>query len=163
MQWLFQGKQMRSVLLVTGCLAVLGAGGVYLYRDPRVRDLFRPVAPERKIVSAPAVSATPAPTDAATRRPRRAIRTPQASRPAEVEPEPVTVPNQTPNATVARVLMQILAAKRLGEEIRIVVSDTTVMVTGTADTDDQRQKILQTIEKGREARRIDAAGLIVRR
>ena len=63
---------------------------------------------------------------------------------------------------MSRVLLQILAAKKLADGISLMVTDNSVVVAGTVDSDQKRKQILEIIEKGRETRRIDAINLVVR-
>ena len=74
---------------------------------------------------------------------------------------PPSQPSQTPNETVSRVLMQVLAAKGLVRGISLEVSDNSIAVFGEVDSDDKRQRIISVVEKGREGRRLDASRLIV--
>jgi hypothetical protein len=70
--------------------------------------------------------------------------------------------NQVDNRTVERVLLQILAAKNLAAGVTIGVTDEFVRVAGTVGSEESRRQNLDIIERGREARQIDAKDLMVR-
>lgn len=157
---------MRLLLCGAVIVILLGLGGYRLAQDSRVRELFDSSDAAGNVKPKPANSGTvqrpsgaetkPASASAGARR-KAAMRPPAA--PARKNPP--APQNQIDNGTVARVLLQILAAKKLDGGISLSVSDAYVSVSGTTDSEESRKKILEIIEKGREARKIDARGLIV--
>lgn len=69
--------------------------------------------------------------------------------------------NSVPNEEVAKVLLQILRAKKLADGISLGVSDTEVTLSGLAKTQEQFEQIVRTVEKGRENRTINTSRLTV--
>ena len=154
---------MRRVILMLCAGTVLLVAAAHLYRDPRVRELFRSAPSSASARNRPVrdqgvhAAQTPAPTKASA--PREAA--PRAAGPDEQhEAAPVRI-SQTPNDVIARVLLQVLAAKKLGRGISLEVSDDVIRIFGEAQSAEGREAILRLVEKGREARRIDGTGLIV--
>ncbi len=156
---------MRRALLLLSFAVILLVAVAHVYRDPRVQDLFRSVPKAGSSKRLPARTATPS----APEPPARAARAPAATTVSKngVLPEERNVAsaaaNRIPNETVGRVLLQILAAKGLSRGISLEVSDGSIKVLGEVDSNEKRQAIISLIEKGRESRRLDAAGLVVQR
>ncbi len=154
---------MRRVVILLCLTIVLLVGAAHLYRDPRVRELFR-TAPKagHGIRNS---SASPAKVRPGRLPPSRA----EGESPAalvrqehESAPEPAKPPrNMTPNETVSRVLLQVLAARDLVSGVSLEVSDRTIRVVGEVESAEKRQAILAIIEKAREMRQLDASGLII--
>ena len=147
---------MRRTLILLSCTIILLVAAAHVYRDLRVQELFRSVpragtAKKPVVPQAPARSATSA----------APASTEENSPPARGNSIPTSQPSQTPNETVSRVLMQVLAAKGLVRGISLEVSDNSIAVFGEVDSDDKRQRIISVVEKGREGRRLDASRLIV--
>ncbi len=154
---------MRRVLVLLSLTIILLVAAAHVYRDPRVQDLFRS-AP--RAASTKKTIAHPVTRPSNDRRPRpEASPAPPAtekSRPPLQDTDAVSRrANQTPNETVGRVLLQILAAKGLSRGISLEVSDESVGIFGEVDSDEKRKMILSLIDKGRESRRLDATGLTV--
>jgi hypothetical protein len=86
---------------------------------------------------------------------------PQKPATPELDPEPPDEPevvqNVVPNRDVARVLMQILAAKKLADGISISVSDEAVMIHGEVSSSAKLDEIVAVVEKGRESRKIESS------
>lgn len=161
---------MRIFLKVLPVLLLIAAGGYYLSRDPRVRDLFVPVRPVQRHPLPPA--AVPEAADASHAAPHKPAPRPDPVRPQpekKTEPAPAApgqappTGNTTENSVVARVLLQILFAKKLSSGVSLRVTDEIVEVTGEVDSPERRRAILEVIEGGREARRIEAKNLVVRK
>jgi hypothetical protein len=154
---------MRRALILLSFTIILLVLGAHVYRDPRVQEIFR-AAPRagsaRKPIARPAAQVSP-------EQPSRAKSLPAAPAVANkhVPPQELKVDsaraNRTPNETVSRVLLQILAAKGLARGIALEVSDESIKIFGEVDSDDKRQTIVTLVEKGRESRRLDATGLTV--
>lgn len=86
---------------------------------------------------------------------KRAPRSSQAVRtapPVSQVPAPDPTVNQVQNGEVARVLMQILAAKKLNDGVTLAVSDLEVEVLGEVSSEETLLQILEILDKGREAR-----------
>lgn len=69
--------------------------------------------------------------------------------------------NSVPNEEVAKVLMQILRAKKLADGISLGVSDTQVTISGSVKNREQFDQIVRTVDKGRENREINTSRLSV--
>ncbi len=155
---------MRRALILLSFAVILLVAVAHVYRDPRIQDLFRSVpraGSARKLPVRPATPSVP-------QSPARAIpaRAPAAAEKNGGPPEErgvPAIPNQIPNETVSRVLLQILGAKGLSRGVSLEVSDESIRVLGEVDSNDKRQAIISLIEKGRESRKLDAAGLTVQR
>lgn len=153
-------------LAVISVLLLLVAGAAYwAYQDPKVRSLFstsseKPEDPLDFLEDLPEIQPTqePLPSDRATT--RRQAPEPPAQQESQAA-QPVAPQNQVPNDEVARVLVQILTAKGLASGVNLAVTDEAVVLTGEVASQDRRQAIIDTVEKGREAREIDASGLTV--
>jgi hypothetical protein len=156
---------MRRALLLLSFAVILLVAVAHVYRDPRVRDLFRSVPKAGSSKGLPARTAThsaPEPPAPAARAPA-ATTVSKKGAPPEERNVVSAAANRIPNETVGRVLLQILAAKGLSRGISLEVSDGSIKVLGEVDSNDKRQAIISLIEKGRESRRLDAAGLVVQR
>jgi hypothetical protein len=154
---------MRRILILLSCTIILLVAAAHVYRDPRVRELFRsvPGAGTAKKWVVPQV--LPKPSEAQARSAASAARASpeEHAPPARGNGIPRSQPNRTPNETVSRVLMQVLAAKGLARGISLEVSDGSIAIFGEVDSDDKRERIISLVEKGREGRHLDAGRLIV--
>jgi len=155
---------MRRALILLSFAVILLVAVAHVYRDPRIQDLFRSVPRAGSARKLPVRTATPS----VPQSPARAIpaRAPEAAAKNGAPPEErgaPAIPNQIPNETVSRVLLQILGAKGLSRGVSLEVSDESIRVLGEVDSNDKRQAIISLIEKGRESRKLDAAGLTVQR
>lgn len=159
---------MRSIVCAAGLAAILLWAAYALWRDPRLQDLLRAPAPAERRAAAAGSAAT--------------SKKPVAKRAADEAPEPEgpgspapaaqgkdiadeyeRLPaNTTPNEQLSRVLLQILAARKLTQGISISVSDRILGVGGTVDSEQKKKDILEVLEKARESRIIDASDLLVR-
>jgi len=150
---------MRKTIILLCLTVILLAGAAHLYRDPRVKQLFRSAPRVARTVEhkrhVPEQSATPQPAD----RPADAG-TQSTAAPAD-EPEG-TPRSLVPNETVGRILLQVLAARGLSSGISLEVSDRAIRVYGEVESAEKRRTILAVINKGREARRVDGSGLVIR-
>lgn len=155
---------MRRALMLLSFAVILLVAVAHVYRDPRVQDLFRSVPRAGSARKLPVRTATPSV-------PQSPVRTvpapaPEAAAKNDAPPEErgvPSIPNQIPNETVNRVLLQILNAKGLSRGVSLEVSDASIRVYGEVDSNDKRQTIISLIEKGRESRKLDATGLTVQR
>jgi hypothetical protein len=164
-------------LLLISCVLTIGA--VRLYRDPRVRGLFKPTPLRDMPARVPEKAARPAAVSSTERvrpkEPKREARAPSSARAnsdtklntrersekTENEAAAPIPKNRTPNATLSRVLMQILAARQLAGGVSIAATDDRVLVAGAVGSEEKRRKILEIVEKARENREIDATNLLV--
>ncbi len=154
---------MRIALKLAPVVALLALGGYWLWQDPRVRDLFRPIPPAserpRPAPSRPPAKESPRAGGAETETPAETGQERVAPQRSETEIREVA---QAPNEQVSRVLMQILAARRLSDGISLGVSDEKIVVSGEVDSEEKRRQVLSILDRGREARRVDDSGLSVR-
>lgn len=152
---------MRRISIVALVLVgALAAGAYFLSDDPKIRSFFNS-GPRREnplgyLDRLPEPRIPPAPVK---RPPRRKSVTVPPEQPTETEP--VEVQNRVPNSEVARVLTQILAAKKLADGISLSVSDEAVEVSGSVASREQLEAIVAVIEKGRESRRIDTSQVTI--
>ena len=127
-----------------------------VYQRPEIQELFtEPAAgndPLAFLENLPEI--TPEPQPKAERRPS-AARSRALSTSAEDTEESEEYRNQIPNQQLARVLMQILGAKKLAAGVSLSVTDEKVSVVGEVDSEEQRRQILDIVDRGREARRVD--------
>ena len=150
--------------------AIFLAGLYFLAQRPEIRGLFE----ERKtqgdplafLEDLPELSQKTKPENPASRKKQRMegqnSSTLSAGVPMEESgPSPEDY-NQVPNEELRRVLLQILAAKKLVEGISLSVTDRHVTVTGEVESSEKKKQILDVIEKGREARSIDTTDLLIR-
>ncbi|MBM3790525.1 MAG: hypothetical protein FJW35_09280 [Acidobacteria bacterium] len=153
---------MKAILLATAIVALLAWAVYEFYQNPRVQGLVSgppPAAPSK-----PLPRSEPAAGRKERASPPKPVRsTVQEKTEAAEMPQPSPPQNQTPNAVVSRVLIQILAAKKLADGISIGTTDDAVIVAGIVDTEEMRRRILEIVDKAREARRIEARDLIVRK
>ncbi|HLV01040.1 MAG TPA: hypothetical protein VKZ59_07220 [Acidobacteriota bacterium] len=155
---------MKKLALLLALLLLLIGGAYWAYQDPKVRSLFatsseRPENPLDFLEDLPEI--TPRPEATSRNRSsagRRAPAQASQSQASEQQPQPE---NQVANEEVARVMMQILAAKGLASGINLAVTDEKVILSGEVFSQEQRQAIIDTVQKGREARQVDASGLKV--
>lgn len=156
---------MRRALILLSFAIILLVAAAHVYRDPRVQDLFRSVpkagSAKKQIVRPATRAPLEQPTNAGSSAAPVAVVKNQA--PPQEHDIASARPNQTPNETVSRVLLQILAAKGLARGIALEVSDESIRIFGEVDSDDKRQKIIGLIEKGRESRRLDTTRLTIQR
>ena len=100
---------MRAIV-TTLLLIALGAGGYYLYQDPRVSDLFKPLGKGPQTPSR--ANQRSRENEGLKKRQTRQQRATGPTRAQEVvETGPEQHQNQVPNGQVSRVLRQILLAK----------------------------------------------------
>ena len=148
---------MRAIV-TTLLLIALGAGGYYLYQDPRVSDLFKPLGKGPQTPSR--ANQRSRENEGLKKRQTRQQRATGPTRAQEVvETGPEQHQNQVPNGQVSRVLRQILLAKKLGSDVSLGVNDQEIVLSGTVRSEEEREEILSIIEKAREAREVNAAGL----
>lgn len=168
-------------LLLIVCLA---AGGYFVYREPRVQELFRPIpapgeGPRRtvpaklspEIETEPDTSARPAGESGGPEGEASPETVPKA--PAEQEPAPAS-PDQSPwnsmtpdhvsqpgppNRETARVLLGILKAQGLAYGISLTVSDEVLGVQGEVSSEEDKTRIIEILEKGRGHRRLETSQL----
>ncbi len=151
---------MRRAFIVCG----LTLGAAFLaaaaWREPRIRALFTTTPPRKdplaflrdvKIPDPPPVRETEAPGPPPAGGPAPE----QKQSPNAAPSQAPAVSNQVPNPEVGRVLMQVLKARKLADGISLGVSDTEIVVHGTVPSQEHLQKIVEILEKGREARSID--------
>jgi hypothetical protein len=150
---------MRGWIVGGGALFLTAAGMLLLYRDPRARDLFRPLSPDSGRYVAPSV---PPASPRQTKELPRAAADSRRAKEIPQKPAQTTLPaNITPDPVVGRVLLQILAAQGLGDGISLGVTSTKIVVKGQVGSQQQRAQVLRIVDRGRESRRIDATGLLV--
>jgi len=153
-------------------LAAILTGTYYVYQRPEIRGLFKESKPKEDplafLEDLPKITPKPIPDSSRTRKTPRNLETGTSSEPeveTEVVEEAEPVPeyrNQVPNEQLQKVFMQILAAKKLTDGISLSVNDDHISVAGNVASSAQRNQILDVIDKGREARRIDAQHLKVK-
>jgi hypothetical protein len=147
------------------------AGGYFLSQRPEIRELFRESKSQGDPLAFLEKLPELTPKQEARKPPGRQRKRSASSRNTaapvadltteEIESSPEDY-NQVPNEEVRKVLMQILAAKKLSRGISLSVTDRLVTVTGEVSTSGKRKQILDIIERGREARSIDATRLAIR-
>lgn len=158
---------MRGIVFVAGLAAILLWAGYTLWRDPRVQDLLR----------APAAAGGRAAPASSVGKSKGAIeKQPAVARPDPARPRSSAPPaphkdvahqyeappaNTIPNANLSRILLQILAARKLAQGISLSVSDQILSVGGTVDSEQKKRAIVEILEKARESRIIDASDLMV--
>jgi hypothetical protein len=64
--------------------------------------------------------------------------------------------NQVENQQLARILLQIMAARGLASGISLTVTDNTIEVNGETTSLENRRAILEILENGRASRQIIA-------
>ena len=141
----------------------------YVYQRPEIRELFRESARDEDplgfLNDLPEITPKEKPDSSAEGEVpgmERKVESPSQPKLEAERPESSpTYQNQVPNEELSRVLMQILAAKKLADGISVSVTDSEVSVAGRIGSQDQKKEILEIIEKGRESRRIDAEELRV--
>lgn len=168
---------MRWVLGVLAVVILLGWGAYRLWQEPRVRELFgvseaRALPTKNRLVvlrRGPAAGYAPV-NPAPPPLPNRGIASapvpdlPAASAgAAETVEAPPAARNSVDNATVQRVLLQVLASKHLAYGVWLTVTDDAVRVGGIVASEESRRSILDIIEKARESRQVDARQLTVGR
>jgi hypothetical protein len=157
------GTHMRRTLILLSCTIILLVAAAHVYRDPRVQELFRtvPKAGATKKTVLPQLTPRRFGGEARANSPTPPAALEEKAVPARDHVAVAPHTNQTPNETVSRVLMQVLAAKGLARGISLEVSDESIAIFGEVDSDDKRQRIINVVEKGREGRHLDASRLIV--
>lgn len=161
-------------LLIAFLIVVAGAGYLAWRQLPQVRELFESSGAEREDPLAflkeedkelaEARARKEAEAKAEKERKRASSSPRSASKGAEsgAGPQPVPAKPLVPNADVARVLRGVLGAKRIGQNVQILVSDAKVELIGEVDSEEERREILRLVEKARETRTVDASALKVR-
>lgn len=72
------------------------------------------------------------------------------------EPVEETVPsNQVSNGEVSRILLQILAARKLADGISLSVTDREIIVYGNVTSEEDLDRIVDILDRGRESRTIN--------
>lgn len=131
------------------------------WQEPRIRALFSsspakkdPLAFLRDVTVPDPLPAQETPVSGDHRPTQPTDAPPPAS--GKPAPEPAAVAsNQMPNPEVARVLIQVLRARKLASGISLSVSDTEIAVHGSVPSQEHLDQIMAILEKGREARRVD--------
>ncbi len=166
---------MRWILGVLAVVILLGWGAYRLWQEPRVRELFgvseaRALPMKNRLVvlrrgpAAGYAPVNPAPTPPPNRGAAPVPDLPAASGGvAETVEPPPAARNSVDNATVQRVLLQVLASKHLAYGVWLTVTDNAVRVGGIVASEEIRRSILDIIEKARESRQVDARELTVGR
>ena len=152
---------MKKIATAGVILGGLLAASIYFLSDhPRVQSLFEsgppredPLGyldrlPEPKVPPPPAPRKTP-------RKPAEPVAQP------EPQAEPDAIENTVPNKELGRVLMQILAAKKLADGIALSITDEAVVVYGEVSSAAQLEEILAVVEGGRESRKADVSHVTV--
>ena len=167
---------MRRFVIILGALSLVGWGAWRLYQHPQVQDFFhgsgRAPAPKSvwkiKTQDRPAavgVQSMAKPTIAKARQGRTAAppkgEETQESQAAELTATNAPARNSAANDVVTRVVLQVLASRKLVYGVAISTSDTAIIVDGIVDSEEKRQQILAIVDKAREARRVDSRQLIV--
>ncbi len=150
----------RAILLLCGGIILLVAAA-HLYRDPRLRDLFRSssgAAPAHKRQEG--IAAAPAPLRKMPGKVAAPLRTGRIG--PESDNRAPAAAARSPNELVSRVLMQALAAKKLAAGISLQVSDDAIEAFGEVPSAEDRAALLRLLEKGSEGRRVDASRLAVK-
>ena len=152
-------------------LSLLLVGGYTAYQHPKVKELFKPSKKQDNplgfLEDLPELTPKPAPVRRSQRQPRSVQQVPleqtnlEEQGQSEGETEAVEYQNQVPNEELRRVLMQILAAKKLASGVSLVVTDRRIEVLGRVQDAESRRTILETVDKGREARVLDGSKLVV--
>ena len=152
-------------------LSLLLVGGYTAYQHPKVKVLFQSSEKQENplgfLEDLPELTPKPAPPKRSPRQSRRVQQVPveqstvEEQSQSEGETDAVEYQNQVPNEELRRVLMQILAAKKLVSGISLVVTDKRIEVLGRVKDEESRRKILETVDKGREARVLDGSNLLV--
>jgi hypothetical protein len=167
---------LRKLVIVLGALILVGWGAWRLHRHPRVQDLFygtaRAPAPRSvwKIQTqdrpaAAGVASIAKPTVVAAQR-RNANASPKEEEKQENVSDEMAASlapgsNSAANDVVTRVILQVLATRKLVSGVAISTSDTVLIVNGIVDSEEKRQQILAIVEKARQARQVDSQNLIV--
>jgi hypothetical protein len=149
-------------------IAVLLGAGYYVYQRPEIQELFRQSNREGDplafLEDLPEIN--PRPVAKRSEKPRRLTPVVAAEPAPEAEmeqPEPSPeYTNQVANDQLRKVLMQILAAKKLTKGISLAVTDSAIIVTGEVESSEKRKQILDVIDRGREARRLEDQHLTVK-
>jgi hypothetical protein len=165
----------REIIVLVLLLLLAGYGIYYLASSPQVQELFssRPVPPELlepKTDQSPSIQREE-PLDSrsdngAAEKPPRPDRPAQKQVPTPREAqepsgrEPSDAPELS-NDETGRVLLQILAARKLATGITLAVSDDSITVVGSVPSAEARSQILDVLNKGRGARRLLSDQLII--
>ncbi len=165
---------MRLTIILAAILVVVCWGAYELYQDPRVQEIFREPAPQSLSnppppVEIPHLPEKPEPEKKPAEVWAGTVGTTNETKPnrtdlppaEEEQKEPPAAKNQVANDVVSRVLLQVLAARKLVYSVSIGVTDKVVTVTGVVDSEEKRDQILDIINKARETRRVDATNLVV--
>lgn len=147
----------RPVLAILA--AILVVGGYAFYRSPQGQEIF--TRPDREESPLEFLERLPE-IEPMEPKPQRNRQDAAPERQSQDVAEPAApYRNRVPNSEVASTVMQILAARGLASGVSVSASDTRVEVSGTVKSRADREQILDILEKAREARRIDAAALVV--
>jgi hypothetical protein len=167
---------LRRLVIVFGALVLISWGGWRLYQHPQVQDLFygsgKATGPRSvwkvKTQDGPAAGHTQdmAKSSGATARREKTTASPaearkQDSSAVELAATEPLAQNSAANDVVTRVVLQVLAGKKLVSGVAISTSDTEIIVVGIVDSEEKRQQILAIVEKARQARRVDSKNLLV--
>lgn len=141
-------------------VGLIGTGIYILYQNPRVRPFFESGTPRENPLGY--LDRLPEPKAPTTPVPKRETRpTPEPVEAQEPEEGPSAVENVVPNQEVARVLLQILAAKKLADGISLSVNDEAIVVQGEVSSRERLDAIVEVVEKGRETRTIDTSDVMI--
>jgi hypothetical protein len=152
---------MRKSGAITALGIALAALIAVAWQEPRIRALFSsspvrkdPLAFLRdvKVPDSPPAGEKPV---SGVSRPIQAPADPHPPAGAPAAEPAASAANQVPNPEVARVLMQVLRARKLAGGISLGVSDTEIVVHGSVPSQEHLDKIVAILERGREARRLD--------
>lgn len=157
---------MRKLVQIATVLLLCAAGVYLLYLQPEIRVLFQSNEPADDpldfLKDLPEIS--PKPRTGGPKRfwSRPRLRAAAPPPPAETQSPPApTVHNEIPNDEVARAMLGILAAKKLGRHLGLSVSDDEIAVYGEAASPAEAAQIRDILERGRETRSVNTDGLIV--
>jgi len=153
-------------------VAVIALVSYQVYERPEIQELFK----ESRTNGDPLAFLEDLPEVKPKVRPEKSPRTRKPSvlesevvTDADTEPaleeETETLPeyqNQVPNDELRKVLMQILAAKKLAGGISLAVTDQEITLAGDVASAEDRKEILDIVDRGRETRRINGRDLKVR-
>lgn len=147
-------SHVERILILTLLLGV-ALGAYFLYRSPQIQELIQPPNSVPAKVDLPPAPPVKRPEPTPRSQPATPSRSGGQTSPAETE-------SQVPNREVARVLLQILAARGLAGSINLSVTDERIEVLGEVESQQERATVLEVLEKGRESRQIVADQLVVR-
>lgn len=155
-------------IIVLGTVAV---GGYWLFQSEPVRSLFETGSQKKRdpldFLDEPREIITPReePKAESPRRSRQPSPTPArpgSPRPIEPADRRPSTPPDVPNHQVTRVLLGILKAEGLAYGISLSVNDREVLVDGEVDSQEERKRIIQILDRGRGRRELKTDGLVVK-